>query len=158
QETTMSLAVDQDVRTPRRDTSAEPDRPAVWSSAEWVAYFRANAAQLFDVPWGRGAEASFGDLAAIADSLRAWQLGETSDASRLLATAGRYAATVGDPDFLDAIRLFIAEEQRHGADLGRFLDLAGVPRAERNWGDALFRFARHLVPRMEVWATTVVMV
>jgi hypothetical protein len=152
----MSLAVDQDVRTPARPT--EPDRPAVRSSAQWVAYFRANAGHLLAVPWDRGAGVTADELAAIADSLRAWQLGETSDGVRLVATARAYAAKSGDPDFLDAIRLFIAEEQRHGADLGRFLDLAGVPRAARDWGDALFRAFRHLVPRMEVWVTPVVMI
>jgi hypothetical protein len=152
----MSIAVDQEVRTPARPT--ESDLPAVHSSAEWVAYFRANAEHLLPVPWERGAEVTADELASIADSLRAWQLGETSDGSHLLAAAADYAATVGDPDFLDAIRLFIEEEQRHGADLGRFLDLAGVPRAGCDWGDALFRFARYLVPRMEVWATPVVMV
>jgi hypothetical protein len=154
----MSLAVDQDVRTPQRTQPAEPDLPAVRSSAEWVAYFRANAEHLLDVPWESGAGVSAGELASIADSLRAWQLGETSDGSHLLAAAGDYAMKVGDPDFLDAIRLFIAEEQRHGAALGRFLDLAGVPRATRDWGDALFRAFRYVVPRMEVWATPVVMV
>ena len=63
-----------------------------------------------------------------------------------------------DPEFLDAIRLFIAEEQRHGEELGRFLDLAGVARASWDLGDALFRGFRYLFPRMEVWATVVVMV
>ena len=32
-----------------------------------------------------------------------------------------YAAKVGDPEFLDVVRLFIAEEQRHGGrTFGRF--------------------------------------
>lgn len=150
----MSIAAGHDTRAPH----AGHELPAVWSSAEWVAYFRDNAGHRFAVPWERGADVTAGELAAVADSLRAWQLGETSDGVHLLAAAADYAAAVGDPDFLDAIRLFIAEEQRHGADLGRFLDLAGVPRAPCDWGDALFRFARYLVPRMEVWATPVVMV
>lgn len=59
---------------------------------------------------------------------------------------------------MDAIRLFIAEEQRHGEMLGRFLDAAGVPRAQRNLGDSLFRVFRHFLMRMEVWATVVVII
>ena len=137
---------------------AEANRPAVRTSAEWVAYFRANSQRLLPVPWDAGAGVTPAELAEVADSLRAWQLGETSDGRHLLAAAARHAGATGDPAFLDAVRLFIAEEQRHGADLGRFLDLAGVPRKTWDWGDAAFRAFRYLLPRIELWATVVVMV
>jgi hypothetical protein len=42
--------------------------------------------------------------------------------------------------------------------LGRFLDLAGVPRARSDWGDSLFRAVRYFLPNMETWVTPVVMV
>jgi hypothetical protein len=132
--------------------------PSVWNSSEWIAHFEGNAASPRYVPWDKGAAANDAEIAAIAPSLRAWQLGETSDGSHLLAAARQYAAAVDDPEFVDAIRLFIAEEQRHGAALGRFLDLAGVARAESDWGDRLFRAFRYAWPRMEVWVTPVVMV
>lgn len=136
----------------------EPPRPAVWASREWVAYFRENAANLRPIPWGRGTEATSAELAAIVPSLRAWQLGETSDGAHLVSLAERYAERQNDPDFVAAIRLFIAEEQRHGETLGRFLDLTGVERATADVGDSLFRVARAMLSRMEVWATVVVMV
>src|SRR5262249_18469329 len=53
---------------------------------------------------------------------------------------------------------FIGEEQRHSADLGRFLDLAGVPRATRHWGDTVFRALRHLLGRLEVACSILVVV
>jgi hypothetical protein len=137
---------------------ADVDLPAVRSSAEWAAYFRANAERLLDVPWDAGVGATPEELEPVVGSLRAWQLGETSDGRHLLAAAAHYAAREADPEFLDAVRLFIAEEQRHGAELGRFLDLAGVPRKTWDWGDAVFRAFRYAFPRMEVWATVVVMV
>ncbi len=139
-------------------TNENSDLPTVWSSAKWVAYFRANALQRLDVPWGLGPGVTPEELGQIVDSLRGWQLGETSDGKHLLAAAANYAAKLGDPEFLDAIQLFIAEEQRHGADLGQFLDLAGVPRATRDWGDSIFRAFRYFMSRMEVWVTPVVMV
>lgn len=135
-----------------------PGWPAVRSSAEWVAYFRDNRDRLLPLPWEGGASVTPEELACIAGSLRGWQLGETSDGSHLLRAARNYAEKLGDPTFVDAVRLFIAEEQRHGESLGRFLDLAGVPRATWDWGDAVFRAFRYLLPRMEVWATVVVMV
>ncbi|WP_439621032.1 ferritin-like domain-containing protein [Gemmata sp.] len=139
----------------------EPDpagRPEVRSSREWVAYFEANARRLLPVPWGAGAGVTDAERDAVAGSLAAWQLGETSDGRHLLAAAAGYAERVGDPDFPAAVRLFIAEEQRHGRDLGRFLELAGVPVKTWDWGDALFRAFRYALPRMEVWAAVVVVV
>ena len=56
------------------------------------------------------------------------------------------------------MRLFIAEEQFHGAVLGRWLDLAGIPRARHNWGDTCFRFLRHAWPALEFWVTPVIMI
>jgi hypothetical protein len=132
--------------------------PEVSSSPEWFAYFTKNAARQRDIPWEQGACVSAAELNEIAASLRAWQLGETSDGAHLLAAAKNYAAKVGDPDFPEVVRLFIKEEQRHGGNLGRFLDLAGVERARSDWGDTLFRFVRYSFPSMEVWATPVVMV
>ena len=130
----------------------------VRKSAEWCDYFTANAANRLAVPWDEGLGATPAELATVLPSLRAWQLGETSDGSHLLAAARHYAAKVGDPEFIDAVRLFILEEQRHGCDLGRVLDLAEVPRAAANWGDTLFRTLRYIAQSMEVWATPVVMV
>lgn len=134
------------------------ERNAVRSSAEWVAYLQANAARRLDVPWEAGPELTADERAMIAASLAAWQLGETSDGSHLLAAARRYADQTGDPEFIDAVRLFIGEEQRHGAELGRFLDLEGIPRKRWDWGDAAFRALRYLIPHIEMWATPVVLV
>src|SRR5438552_1693840 len=94
------------------------------TTTAWVAYFQVNAARCRPVPWEQGAEVTPAQMAAIARSLQAWQLGETSDGRHLRAAAARYAARVGDPDYVRAVELFIGEEQRHGELLGRFLDLA----------------------------------
>ncbi len=128
------------------------------SSADWVDYFRANAEQQKDIPWDEPVNLSAEERAVIIPSLRGWQLGETSDGAHLLAASHTYAADLGDATFIEAARLFIAEEQRHGGNLGRFLDCAGVSRAISDWGDTLFRAVRYFVPRMEIWATPVVMV
>src|SRR5262249_48007655 len=139
-------------------TAAGPVAPRVWTSAAWLAYFRANAYRRFPVPWEAGAGVTDAELAAIARSLQAWQLGETSDRRHLRAPAARYAARAGDADYPAVIDLFIREEQHHGALLGRFLDLAGVGRRPADWGDTLFRTFRYCLPDPEVWTTPVVMV
>jgi hypothetical protein len=131
---------------------------AVRSSTEWIAWFTRNAAHRRPIPWETGAQGIAENIHVIGPSLQAWQLGETSDGAHLLAAARNYAAQIDDPQFVDAVRLFILEEQRHGAALGRCLDLAGVPRIRRDWGDSCFRALRYCWPSMEVWATPVVMV
>src|SRR5436190_23547737 len=113
----------------------QDDPKPIWSSADWLAYFRANLADEPAVPWERGAEVAADELAPIARSLQGWQLGETSDGRHLLAAMRRYAERVGDPAYVEAVEWFIREEQRHGESLGRWLDLAGVGRRSRDWGD-----------------------
>src|SRR5579872_3703461 len=141
-----------------KTTSRTAVKTRVRTSTEWRDYFEANAKKRIAVPWESGAGVTAEELASIARSLQAWQLGETSDGSHLIAAATHYALMMRDPAFVDAIRLFIKEEQRHGNDLGRFLDLAGVPRLQRDWGDSMFRRIRYLFPSMEVWVTPVIMV
>ncbi len=128
------------------------------TSAQWHEHYHKNAGALLEVPWDLGAEITADEKRAVGKSLAAWQLGETSDGRHLLAAARLYAEQQDDPFFSEAVRLFIKEEQRHGAELGRFLDLAGIRRLGRNWGDALFRAVRYAIPSMEIWVTVVIMV
>src|SRR5687768_12774804 len=85
----------------------------VRTSAYWLAYFRGNAARQRPIPWDGGAGPTPEQLAAIARSLQAWQLGETSEGRHLREAAARYAQRVGDPLYPAAVELFIREEQRH---------------------------------------------
>ncbi|HEY7424671.1 MAG TPA: ferritin-like domain-containing protein [Gemmataceae bacterium] len=137
---------------------ASTARPRLRTTADWVAYFRQNAATGRAIPWASGAEVTDAERAVIGRSLQAWQLGETSEGRHLRAAAVLYAQRVGDSDYPEAIDLFIREEQRHGEMLGRFLDLAGVGRIKADWGDHLFRAARYWLTNMEVWTTPVVMI
>ncbi|WP_335004024.1 ferritin-like domain-containing protein [Nostoc sp.] len=135
-----------------------PTLPSITTSDKWYTYYKANAEFQLEIPWKRGAEITEDERNAIGDSLAAWQLGETSDGLHLLAAAKNYAQYIKDPRYVDVIELFIKEEQRHGGDLGRFLDLAQIPRLQHNWGDTLFRKIRYAIPTMEIWTTPVIMV
>jgi ribosomal protein L25 (general stress protein Ctc) len=91
-------------------------------------------------------------------SLKAWQLGETSEGRHLLEAARRYAERIGDPDYVAAVQLFIREEQKHGNNLGRYIDGIGEQRARSDWGDTLFRKIRSFNRSMELWTITVIIV
>jgi hypothetical protein len=129
------------------------------SSCDWIAWFYENAqraAVRSRPPVECAMPAALRKV--IAGSLPAWQLGETSDGRHLRAAARQYARSQEDPAFLSAVELFIREEQRHGAALGEWLDVVGIPRKKRDLGDSLFRFCRYAIPNYSVWASVVVMV
>jgi hypothetical protein len=94
----------------------------------------------------------------IVKSAQAWQLGETSDGAHLLAAAGMYADSIGDAYYCEAVQLFIKEEQKHGNNLGRYLDLVGEKRIGTDWGDTLFRKIRYFNTSMELWTIAVITV
>ena len=121
-----------------------PSARTLASSAAWLDYFKRNAAALRPIPWHAGVELSASERAAVAKSIATFQLGETGGGRHLTAAAARYAAFEGDDDYLLAVKLFIAEEQRHGRELGRWLDLAGIARIERHWSNGAFRRLRQL--------------
>lgn len=118
-------------------------RRKVRSSAEWCAYFRANDARPARIPWERGVTLTERERRAIARSVQTFQLGESGEGKHLFRVAEAWAAVSGDHDYVTALRLFVGEEHRHAADLGRFLDLARIPRLRRQWTDGLFRWLRH---------------
>lgn len=75
-------------------------------------------------------------------SLQAWQLGETSEGVNLINAATKHAKQLNDTNYTTAIKLFIKEEQKHGENLGKYIDAIGEQRIKKNWGDSLFRKAR----------------
>lgn len=127
------------------------------TSNQWIAHFKHNALQ-HRVDWSYGPSITAEEIKTILPSLQAWQLGETSDGSNLIAASTRYAFRAGDPAFVEAMQLFIKEEQKHGANLGRYIDEIGEKRLKKDWGDSLFRWARHFNTSMESWTLAVIVV
>lgn len=129
----------------------------IHSSNFWKRHFQHNLT-IQRVDWRVAPSLAPEERAAVLHSLKAWQLGETSDGRHLLAAARRYAARLGDPVYVEAVELFIREEQKHGGNLGRYVDLIGEQRAKKDWGDTLFRKVRYFNTSMELWTITVVIV
>ncbi|QJD98111.1 ferritin-like domain-containing protein [Mucilaginibacter robiniae] len=127
------------------------------TSTGWIKHFKVNATKT-RINWLLQPTATQEQIAAILPSLQAWQLGETSDGENLIRAATKYAKRVGDPLYVDCIKLFIKEEQKHGENLGQYLDRIGKPRIQHNWGDTLFREIRHLNTSMEMWTLAVITV
>src|SRR5947209_6324515 len=108
----------------------------------WVALFSARAGGRELLPWSHAQILSRDELRLVAMSIQQFQLGEGSDGSGLLRRARRSRLAATDPDFMRALELFIAEEQRHSRHLARFLQREGVGLLEQHWVDRVFRRLR----------------
>lgn len=120
------------------------------TSQEWREYYEENARSLLNVPWELGAELTPQEKSAIAESLKEFQAGESSEGKHLFRSAQEYSVKTGDPEYVSAIRLFIAEEQRHARDLGRFLTLNEIPLVATTFTDRVFRGLRRLLGGLEI--------
>lgn len=115
-------------------TLAKPPSAFALNSAAWVETFSARAAEREPLRWPAESGLSAAERALIGPSLREFQQGEAQEGAHFYRVAGAHAERHGDRAYVRAHQLFMAEEQRHGADLARFLELAGVPvLARRSW-------------------------
>lgn len=111
----------------------------------WTAYFQANLARhdRLDalIPWASPCALSTTDAAAIARSLQRFELGESGDGTGLLSKAGKR----NDDEYDAALRLFVAEEQKHSALFARALARFGVDPLTAHWSDGAFVILRRLM-------------
>jgi hypothetical protein len=108
----------------------------------WLTYFERNPARQARldaaIDWTRPTPLTGPSRAAIARSLQRFELGESGDGAMLLAKAER----AGDPTYLAALRLFVAEEQRHSALFGTALDHLAARHLTSHWSDSAFTALR----------------
>ena len=116
----------------------------------WLTYFDLNAIAPRGIPWGLGADLPADEARLIVPSLQEFQIGESSEGARLQAAAAVWAARHDEEDLPRVMSLFIGEEQRHAAELERFLSLNGYAAISHSAGDAAFRALRHLTGGLEV--------
>jgi hypothetical protein len=127
------------------------------NSNYWIGHFKVNALEK-RINWDLKPNITPAEMCSILPSLQAWQLGETSEGKHLIAASTKYAHAIGDLPYIEAVKLFIKEEQKHGNNLGMYLDRIGHPRVTKNWGDSLFRRVRYFNTNMEIWTLAVVVV
>jgi hypothetical protein len=120
------------------------------TSGDWKAYFESHSRELMTIPWDVGGDLVAAEASTIRRSVQEFQRGESSEGHHLIENARRYAERTGDADYVAAIRLFIAEEQRHARDLARVLTLNNIPLIKGTFTDRVFRSLRHLFASLEV--------
>ncbi|MGQ0600949.1 MAG: ferritin-like domain-containing protein [Anaerolineales bacterium] len=107
----------------------------------WQTYFENNKTRRVAIPWEQGIFVEPSLRAPLTLSLQKFQLGESGEGRKLK----QCAAATGDPAYINAIHLFIEEEQRHSALLARILQSLGAPLLQRHWTNYAFVLLRHLV-------------
>src|SRR5882724_10593114 len=115
------------------------------NTTDWLAYFRQNQLDRRGISWHEGIHLDPCLRVSLARSLARFQLGESSNGTRLLTAARRLAERTGDTFYPLTIALFIAEEQEHSRLLARVLQQMQAPLLPRHWTDSLFRRCRHLL-------------
>jgi len=113
-------------------------------SQAWYSYFRSNRGSAEGLPWDDLYRLSEGEREAIRRSIQQFQLGEGAEGKALLKRGHVFALATGDSQFVEALALFIKEEQRHSADLLRFMQQQGIPALRGHWIDQVFRRIRVL--------------
>lgn len=120
------------------------DDLAAAESASWCRHFLAAGTATDRLPWDDPTTLSCKESRRIQSSIQQFQLGEGSSGRRLLQGGREFANATADPDFLEALALFVSEEQRHSGYLLRFIEREGIPASSKHWVDTVFRRLRVL--------------
>jgi len=107
---------------------------------QWKRYFQQNKNHFRHIDIERPDVLTQNEKSLISSSLQQFQRGEQSEGQYLFA----FAMQVGDEDYLESIRLFIREEQRHAKILGAYMERNSIPLIKRHWVDSVFRGLRRL--------------
>ncbi|MEA3206994.1 MAG: hypothetical protein QOE70_51 [Chthoniobacter sp.] len=110
------------------------------NSNHWLSYFRQNRLNRPEPEWQLPRPGHSPATNALARSLSHFQLGESGEGRFLLAEAGRSYAH--DPDYCEALDLFIQEEQEHARLLEKVVLRLGGRLIAQHWTHWLFRLLR----------------
>jgi hypothetical protein len=116
----------------------------IWSSGQWREYFAKNCEGSNLLTCDADVHLNNHEREAVIKSLQAFQIGESSEGLHLYRCATEYAKKTGDVEYVEAVRLFIREEQRHAQYLARFMGLADIPVARKIFIDGVFRMLRQV--------------
>jgi hypothetical protein len=106
----------------------------------WHQYFLSNQNHFDHLDWNGNEPLSSEEKRVITSSIRQFQRGEHSEGKHFL----QFAKTMNDKYYIEAVRVFIKEEQDHASVLGRFMDLNQIDKLNKDWLDSTFRWLRKL--------------
>ncbi|WP_269540921.1 ferritin-like domain-containing protein [Cerasicoccus fimbriatus] len=114
------------------------------NSSAWIDHFKQNGAHTRTFDWQTRHRLPADAIKDIATSIAEFQRGESSEGRYFMHVSAEFAKAVNDPEYLRATELFIAEENRHGDMLARFLAHEEQTIVESTHADSIFRWLRTL--------------
>jgi hypothetical protein len=110
----------------------------------WLNHFEYHAQHPRCIPAGLSDVLKPGEHRSIARSIATFQLGEQSDGSALLHSAGQFAEKHHVASLVRVTELFVREEQRHAALLREFMEDHDIALKHTDWTDFVFCCLRRL--------------
>ena len=110
----------------------------------WSQFFLENRETEDSLPFSDTNKLTEEERALITPSIQQFELGENSEGNTFLNAGKRYAYDNHDYDYVSALTLFIAEENRHSSYLRRFMQKQDIPIVRKHWVDSSFRKIRKL--------------
>ncbi len=111
---------------------------------DWAAYFRENAHRQPVIEFTTEHYLTEKEKKLIFPSMRLFQAGEASEGTHLIKTVEQYVKKSQDTAYLEAMKWFIAEENRHSYFLTRYMEYYGIKPRKKIWLDDCFRNLRKL--------------
>ncbi len=108
---------------------------------QWLHYFKTNSSKRNKIPWERGVNLPPRARRALGRSWQRFQVGESGDGRHIRKAASR----VGEPDYEEAIDLFVKEEQGHADLFACALKLMNIPLLRFHWSDFAFVTLRRML-------------
>ena len=111
------------------------------NSTHWLEYYRENRRNRPEPKWNMPSPLHPAVQRVLARSLSHFQLGETGEGTFLIDRACKQVTD--DPLYLEALKLFFAEEGEHARLLQRLVVRFGGTTVRQHWTHRLFRMVRH---------------
>lgn len=106
----------------------------------WFNHFKNNQNHFEQIDWELDKKLTSTEISTITCSIQQFQKGENSEGKHLI----HYAKKYGDSIYLETIKLFIKEEQKHALVLSKFMKIQGIEKIKEHWVDNVFRSLRKL--------------
>jgi len=107
---------------------------------QWLDHFGHNRTHRRPIPWKNELNVAPNVIKPFIHSLQRFQIGESGEGRHLRAAAN----TTGDRDYIQAIGLFIKEEQEHARLMAEILKRLKSPLLKSHWSDGCFILLRRL--------------
>lgn len=109
---------------------------------DWVAYFENNHKHRLQIDFSEEPELTPEEKRQIFPSIQIFQKGEASEGTFLLHCAEHYARKHNAPEYFEAMKWFVREENWHSAYLKKYMDYHRIPVRPHSFLDDIFRILR----------------